>query len=296
MSNRHDRPARLITIPPSNDCEIARWLLELCRVPFDERAHAPVIHELVLDWYGQRREKRRQIAALRAAGDSRGPQTYPLLVGDGRKLWNVRQLLADLVERSAEAEGLLPDGGTDELWRLCKPLHDDFTAHPAVWYYTLVLPHRRLTTPCFVAGVPWIERELTRIAYPLIAAAIRHVGKLDDDRARQAAAAISATFEDVAERMRDGRQCLCGDRFTLVDLVFAASAAPIVAVDGYGATPAALPEYADLPAAMRHQIDAWRRHPTGQYVLRVYREHRRSTTRSAAARPAPATDASRAHA
>jgi glutathione S-transferase len=83
-------------------------------------------------------------------------------------------------------------------------------------------------------------------------------------------AKIEQTFARIAERLRDGRRYLMGDRFTVADLTFAALAAPVV-----------LPEQPAVPMPPREmfkaanpQIDAWRATPAGELVLRLYREDR----------------------
>jgi glutathione S-transferase len=80
---------------------------------------------------------------------------------------------------------------------------------------------------------------------------------------------IDRIFDEVAERLRDGRPYLVGDAFSAADLTFAAMAAPCVLPDRYGVT---LPTPDELEAPARARVLAWREHRGGQFALRIYEE------------------------
>ena len=42
----------LVTLLPSVDVDLGRWLLQHWQVDYDEYPHAPIIHVLALKWYG----------------------------------------------------------------------------------------------------------------------------------------------------------------------------------------------------------------------------------------------------
>ena len=42
----------LVTLLPSVDVDLGRWLLQHWQVDYDEHPHAPIFHVLALKWYG----------------------------------------------------------------------------------------------------------------------------------------------------------------------------------------------------------------------------------------------------
>jgi glutathione S-transferase len=71
--------------------------------------------------------------------------------------------------------------------------------------------------------------------------------------------------------LADGRKYLLGDRFSAIDITFAALAAPILQPpEQY--TPSASLDL--LPAQMQTDIRNCRSTPAGEFGLRLYREHR----------------------
>ena len=92
----------------------------------------------------------------------------------------------------------------------------------------------------------------------------------DEERTWQA-------FDEIGERLADGRRYLCGDRFTAADLTFAALSAALVVPPEYGVR---LPQPEILPAPIAEPVRAFRRHPAGAYALRIFREERRRVVRT----------------
>jgi glutathione S-transferase len=87
------------------------------------------------------------------------------------------------------------------------------------------------------------------------AGAARSEAKLDD------------LFARMSERLADGRPYLCGDRFTVADLTFAALGAPVLQPDEH---PFALPKTAIMSAAARMKMAAWRGSLAGEHALAMY--------------------------
>jgi glutathione S-transferase len=87
---------------------------------------------------------------------------------------------------------------------------------------------------------------------------------IEDDEPR-----VWSAFDEVADRLADGRRYLCGDRFTAADLTFACLAAPVVAPPRYGTR---LPQPPEMPAALAASVERFRAHPAGAFALRLYSE------------------------
>jgi glutathione S-transferase len=95
--------------------------------------------------------------------------------------------------------------------------------------------------------------------------------KLDDAAAATGLQAVSATWDEVDAMLADGRAYLCGGRLTLADLAFATSGAPMVLHPGYGGH---LPDVKACPQTIRETVFALRARPAGQFIARLYADHR----------------------
>ena len=245
----------LITIPISHYCEKARWALDWAGIGYRERAHLQIFH-----W-----------VAVRRAG---GGKTAPVLVlGD--------RVLADSAEIVEEADALAPpdrrlfpdDPATATEVRA---LEDDFDTrlgpHGRRWMYYGLRGRRDLAIDYACTGVPDWQRRALPVVYPVAARAIDRVLDISPATAAESEAFVSAVFDQVAERLDDGRPYLCGERFTAADLTFAALAASVLMPPEYGVP---LPQPEELPAAMATKVRELREHPAGAHALAMFRENRR---------------------
>jgi glutathione S-transferase len=83
---------------------------------------------------------------------------------------------------------------------------------------------------------------------------------------------MRAVFDDVDERLSDGRPYLCGERFTAADLTFAALSAAVIMPPDYGVP---LPRPDELPSAAAAVLHELRERPAGAHALAMYRQERR---------------------
>ena len=111
--------------------------------------------------------------------------------------------------------------------------------------------------------------------FPLIKLALTVSLKLNEANAAEGIKTVSAGFDRVETALSDGRPYLLGEQFTLADLTFAASAAPIILADGYARH---LPSLEEVPLDMQTVISEFRQRPAGMFAQRIYDLHRKKTT------------------
>jgi glutathione S-transferase len=246
--------ARLVTIPISHFCEKARWALDRAGVEYVERPHLQLIHVL----------------AARSVG---GGRTVPVFVSDaGEVLAESTDILRWADTQAGPERRLYPDGdlGAEaaafEAW-----LDHGFGPDGRLWMYHETLPMVRELQQWALAGVPRWERVLFRASGPVVGIAIRRYLGIDSASARAALDRVDRVFDDVAERLSDGRRFLLGERFTAADLTFAALSAPMLLPAHYGSP---LPPPEAMPDALAREVRRFRNHPAGAFVDRLYHEQR----------------------
>lgn len=238
---------RLVTIPISHYCEKARWGLNRAGVAYEEESHLQGFHI----WYAKR------------AG---GRFTVPVLVlPDGRVIdqssailqWTDTQA-ADEVTKLYPAE-IAPRVLAVERW-LDTTLGPDGRA----WMYSFMLHQKELSNEYGTDRTPEFEQRMFQKMFRAVGPMIR--ARVSLNGASTDIAKVHGVFDEIADRLGDGRPYLCGDAFTAADLTFAALSAAVLIPAEYGAE---LPPVETLPAAMREQVEALRAHPAGQFAQRV---------------------------
>jgi glutathione S-transferase len=246
--------ARLVTIPISHFCEKARWALDRAGVQYVERPHLQLVHVL----------------AARFAG---GGSTVPVFVTEtGDVLADSTAILRWADTQIAPGMQLYPGGELDaQAAALEASLDDEFGPDGRLWLYHETLPVVRQLEQWALAGVPGWERLFFRAAGPLVAISLRRYLGVDPVAARAALARVDLVFDDIAERLSDGRRFLLGERFTAADLTFAALAAPMLLPARYGSP---LPPPAAMPPRLAAEVQRLRAHPAGVFADRLYNEER----------------------
>lgn len=126
-------------------------------------------------------------------------------------------------------------------------------------------------------GAPWWQRAVAYGTFEFARRYARNYLRVHPKEVAESREQVQRIFDSVAERLRDGRPYLCGDRFTAADLTFACMAAPVTSPSPYG-TP--LPTLDDVPKPTRALLEEFRAHPAGAFALRMFRQHRQLATPS----------------
>jgi glutathione S-transferase len=248
-------PGILITIPISHYCEKARWALDRAGIDYEERAHLQIFH-----W-----------VAVRRAG---GGKTAPVFVRGGRVFAESAEILEAADAEAPADKRLFPDD--DAIADEARALQSDFDTHLGPhgrrWMYNGLRGHRDIALAYACTGVPAWQRRALPVVYPVAAGAIDRFLDVTPATAAESETIVRTVFDEVAERLGDGRPYLCGERFTAADLTFAALAAPLLMPPEYGVP---LPQPEELPAAMAPTVRELRAHPAGAFAMRMFREERR---------------------
>lgn len=203
---------KLVTIPFSHFCEKARWSLDAAGVGYSEDGHCPLLHRL----------------AVRRAG---GKGSVPALVLDDGSVLDDSPLIVRFADARAPAERkLLPDAGAarDEALAFERHLDVHFAPHVRRFVYHHLLPHRAQALRLFDLRTPRVERLAVHLAFPMLRRLMRRFMRIDTARALESRDKLRRILDEVAERLKDGRPYLMGDRFGALDIAFAAFAAPII--------------------------------------------------------------------
>lgn len=250
---------KMVTLLPSTDVDLGRWLMQHWDLPYREKPHAPIFHVLALLWNGV------------------GKDDYPLLVGPDRKIPTIDKFLSEFDPKAAPDRRLVPDAESEpalnsEVMDFQKSARFDMGGGVVHWAYYHFLQHRKVVWPSITTGVPWWEVGFLSLGgYPIIKGLMFKALKLSAEDAAQSLDTVRKAFDATDTRLADGRQFLYGDRLTIADLAFAASAAPMVLANGYGGH---LPALEATPPEMQTVFQELRARPSGAFIQRMYDSYR----------------------
>lgn len=242
---------RLITIPVSHYVEKSRWALDYLNIPFQELPQMPPFH--------------------RGATKKYGGTMVPVLITETLVKTDSTDILRYL--DTFDPGKLYP--ADPELQSLSTELETLFNLSLGVntrrWGYSHILTREQLY-PRWTFGVPFWQKLLFPIIFPRVQPIIRENFDITATSAAESYQEIMRVFDRVNQVLADGRKYLLGDRFSAVDITFAALAAPILQPAEQHLAP---PPLASLPAQMQTDIHNCRSTPAGEFGLRLYRDHRR---------------------
>lgn len=140
-----------------------------------------------------------------------------------------------------------------------------------VWAYSHTLHNSKLAILRFTYRVPFHERVLFPLVFPLVSSMIRRIN-VTTEAAIDSHAQIIRIFEAVGNKLADGRTYLVGDRFSAADLTFAALSTAAVRPPEYGDAALALSNLKQLPLQMADEVRVFREMPAGAFALRLWRD------------------------
>lgn len=248
------KSVRLITIPISHYCEKARWALERIDIAYIEERHLQGFHYPRTCWVS-------------------GNPNVPVLLDAGKVIVDSTAILRHLDRYASPAMRLYPEN-TEDLKQVGQ-LEDLFDEVLGVesrrWAYFHFLPDSDLARRICAQGVPRMESALFTVAYPFLRLFAAWLLRPTAGNVKAGLDQCRKIVQQVDGLLADGRQYLVGDKFSAADLSLACMMAPLVVPGEYGV---GLPELDELPAEMRSVVLEFRGSPTGEFVLRLFREHR----------------------
>lgn len=250
-----NKQARIINLAPAVSTEVVRWCCRYWSVDLKESLHVPVFHVIALAFHWTSNSNR------------------PLVISSEKKYRAEDEIVAHFDGQMPEETKLVPGGALGEEIREIASYYRETMRRDGVvkYMYWHLLKDWDLVRDSFTIGTPWFERLLARPLFPLIRFALKIGLGLTERNASKGLVNIRQGFDKTAERLADGRKYLAGDRFTMADLAFAASAAPALLIEGYAGN---LPKVEALPKEMQAIVFELRAHPAGKFAQRVYDEHR----------------------
>jgi len=261
---RPDQPLRLHTITFSHYAEKVRWCLDRLGVPYDEVPNVGILGVLLT---GRTVPWLEVPPGLTRIGDS--PRILRYLWGEyAGRLPGDRTWFLEPTPAAIELEA-----------RLDRRLGNDVR----VWLYDNLLRDRTLSFRSWgieEAAIPRWQRALLLALRPVLAFAVRRMLGVTTARAARALERTRETFDEMDRLLSDGRRYLTGATLTFADITFASLGALAVLPPEYPGNRLSgrRMEIADIrDPAWRAEVERFRARPSGQFILRLYREERIAT-------------------
>lgn len=238
----------------SHYCEKARWGLAHAGLEYVEEAHLQVFHYLAV----RRHARGGMVPVLVAGTEVIEDSTAILRFLDHHYVPERRKLYPESTRKEVEA------------------LEERFDTQLGVETRRWVYFHWRALTSREVLriaaqGTPLWERALAPLLFPVMRRYLDSLLKITAQNVEAGLTVISTIFDEVGDRLADGRPYLLGDAFTAADLTFASMAAPILLPPEYGIS---LPLPEEAPILAQPDIERFRHHAAGHFALRLYRQCR----------------------
>ncbi|MGB7905094.1 MAG: glutathione S-transferase family protein, partial [Steroidobacteraceae bacterium] len=256
-----ERPLRLHTITFSHYAEKARWCLDRLGVPYEEVPNVGVLGVLLT---GRTVPWLEVPPGLTRIGDS--PRILCYLWGEyAGRLPGDRTWFLEPTPAALELEA-----------KLDRRLGNDVR----VWLYHHLLRDTGLSFRSWgieEPAIPRWQRALLWAIRPVLAFAVRRMLGVTPARAARAWERTREAFDDMDQLLADGRRYLTGETLTFADITFASLGALAVLPPEYpgnrlGGRRMAVTDIRD--PRWRAEVEELRARPSGQFILRLYREER----------------------
>lgn len=237
----------LLTIPYSHYCERARWALDLSQLSYQEEGHAPFFHA----YYNRKRGAQRMVPAL---------VTPAKVINGSDQILRFVHQHSPLYPTNLEASILSWEDRFDRV----------FGIKSRVWAYIHLQKAPEQLHSILQEGTPR-EYALIKPLVPYALQSIVSLYKAYPYRLRRVEQDLNHLLDQCDFMLKDQRPFFMGDTFTAADITLCALASILVFPPEHGF---AYPALETFPEAMQAQILQWRKRPVGQYILRMYANHR----------------------
>jgi glutathione S-transferase len=243
----------LLTIPYSHYCERARWALDYSGVPYAEAGHAPFFHAY----------HNRKAGALR---------TVPALVTPQKVVNGSDQIMAFADQASPQSSPLYINDQACSIRSWESRFDTGFGVKSRIWAYIYLQDAPELLHEILSQGSSFEYRLLKPIMPQLIHTIVK-LYKAYPQRLMQIENDLDTLLDQCDFMLKDKRPFFMGTQFSATDITLCALAGILILPPEYGFR---YPELKNYPEAMQHRILRWRERPVGQYILRMYANHRTS--------------------
>lgn len=237
--------------------EIARWVLDRNAILYKDEPHAPGLLTALLK---------------RLTGED--DQSSPVLEMTDALIYSTDSVVLFWEQRCRQKDKLLhtEPGKIDEILDLYHLFTGEFfEAQVNRYMYKQLLTKKSFAATVFKQRVPLIEKFFYTLGYPFLKKSLENEFNLNQHNTQDWLVEIKKVFAKVDGILSDGRRYLTGDKFTLADLAFAATAARMILPVEFGGV---LPTISQIPNDYRQAVYDLRSTPAGQFVLRLYQEDR----------------------
>ena len=175
--------------------------------------------------------------------------------------------------KSTKLKSLLPGNSKSCLkaYELYEYFWKDCSLPLRRYVYSFILPHKNVTYPILTEKVPFWEKFIYKIFYRLMAKLLRKGLKINQYSPDQQLQKIKEAFLTAEKHLSEGHHYLVGNQFTIADIFFAASFAPLLLPPEFSGSSARLEDY---PKDLQKTVQEFRNRPAGKFALRIFRDHR----------------------
>ncbi len=244
-----------ISIGVSNVDESARWVLDYNQVAYIDSRHPPGVHILTVNyWVGKP-----------------GLFNNPVYLSRDNMVYTALSIAEYFETVCAEDKHLFPADPAlkQQMLDFVNWSLTDMAGPVSQYAYGILLPRKRITRPLMNVGARWWEKLIVNTTYCILAKKIKQGLQITTPQA--ALEGVKAGFAKVEQTLSDGRKYLMGDEFTFADVMCASNAAPVILPSQFGGTS---PTLDTLPPGYKKNVEELRQTPTGQFVTRIYNDHR----------------------
>ena len=240
--------------------EMARWILDRNDILYKDEPHAPHLCTNAV----------KKLTGKNISGNN------PVLVTTDALIYRTDSIINYFEQRCLPEKKLLPadPAKRKEVIELYNLFTDNLEDKISKYVMGEILPFAKTAKKLFKQRVPKNEKIKISISYGSIRKALKKEMNIEANTAAERLFEINKIFEQVNNILGDGRRYLTGDNFTLADVAFAATAAPLILPVEYGGTGVAGLLIYQVPDDMRKTIMELRATAAGQFVLRLYQEER----------------------